>query len=80
MRTDTGGKEAREQRGPLSLSHHPVSLWCFNWQLRSAGPPYVGSAAHPSPTSNPNRRSSGGEGDGDIKEWEEERTGTDVGA
>lgn len=25
----------REQKGPLSLSHYPVTLLCFHWQSRS---------------------------------------------
>ena len=76
----------REQRGPLSLSHYPVTLLCFHWQSRGPhrsvlrGPRNATLAE-----SNPGRSSDDGEGrrgEENMKDWEEveERDGADVGA
>lgn len=60
----------REKRGPLSLSHYPVTLLCFHWHGRRPHRSVLRGLHNATVESNPSRTSDDREGDMERKKYE----------
>lgn len=70
-----------EKRGPLSLSHYPVTLLCFHWHGGRPHCSVLRGLHNATLESNPSRTSDDREGDVERKKIQERRrrNGADVG-